>query len=221
MPSRTPMWPRVLAALVPLLLIGGLAGWWLMGRDAGHYLKTTDARGIQSGDAVVRSGVRVGQVVGVKADRNGALVEFRLDPQETLLTGDLVRIKKGLLSAKAEIEVTRGCEIGARGTDPEEVSPGRVLEEASRTAVLATEARCSAVGRRLGTWLQDVELDQAVAAFRQAVGEAAEWSGEAREGGSAFLREQGEDLARKLEESGLRAKADSLRTMMRERLERE
>ncbi len=218
MPSTTPMWPKVLKGVLPLLLIGGLSGWWFVVRETSYYLETGDARGVQPGDPVLRSGVRVGEVVGVKTSEDGAVVEFRLAEGEKLRFDDLVRVHRGLMAATAEVQLTRGCATPGSDAKPVDVPLGRVIQEAGRLEVLATRARCSEAGRQLEAWFQQVELEQAVESFRRAADDLLQRSGEALEEGRDLLAEKADELIKRLEESGMTAKADSIRQIVRERL---
>ena len=210
-------WAR-LAVSGSILLIVLVAGiYWLAHRGDNYELRVADARGLSAGDAVVLNGVRVGQIIGVVAESGGASVRFRLEGSDGLKEGDLLRVHRGLLSAASEVRVTRPCQ--SEGEEPSRnLIPRRsVLNEASLVAVTAVQVRCSTAARRLGTWVEGVDLEDSVVRMRGALSDVTSWGHESAPAGMAFLREQGERLIERLERANMRERADSIRGLLERR----
>ena len=203
-----------LAALA--VLIGAGIVWTVTARPDGFILATSDSRGLQVGDPVIRSGVRVGQVMGVSESEVGTEVEFQLDQGQELFTGDFVTIEKPLLSTQTEVQITRDCLPQAQGSEPTAMPFGETLQEASMAEILANRARCSGPIQWIEERLRSMDTDQAVADFQELVEELKAQGADAWERGEALVRENGDDLIQRFEESGLREKADSVRAIISE-----
>lgn len=199
---------------VALLLVLGLSVLWMFNRNPVYELEVSNARGLAAGDAVVLNGVRVGQVLSTDASGRGASVRFRMEGGEQLQEGDLLRVTRGVLSATSEIRITRPC-----GADPERPSLPRTarLSEASLPAVAATQFRCSAAGRQVSAWVEGFEVEDAVEQMRGIISDLAVSGQESGSLGMDFLREQSQDLIARLEQAGMRQRADSIRRLLEAR----